>query len=238
MDRRPSILRRRDRSSQKGSRGVNPWLKHPGMEEADRAETYTQERCRRQPVVAPNGSESSVFVEGSLGLEAFKRALTVKDKEIMPTFSLEEVDNRFFRETAQVLHFCITLSAFVPWEAHVFLKPWFLLSVVFRPWLSGHYEDEGILFCLESTNAEAEREVKAHGITTDEKQKLSVELMETKFENNRLTVKLQASKRERAQERVEGLSTLIQTSELNKILKHKIYLHITSEEVKVEIARY
>ncbi|KAL6962490.1 hypothetical protein U1Q18_037448 [Sarracenia purpurea var. burkii] len=43
----------------------------------------------RQPTVAPAGGESIVFTEGSSCLEAFKRALIYKDKELMHTFPLE-----------------------------------------------------------------------------------------------------------------------------------------------------
>ncbi|KAL6991097.1 hypothetical protein U1Q18_009217 [Sarracenia purpurea var. burkii] len=39
--------------------------------------------------MAPTGGDGSVFIENP-SLEAFERALTTKDKEIMQTFSLEE----------------------------------------------------------------------------------------------------------------------------------------------------
>ncbi|KAL7001147.1 hypothetical protein U1Q18_002301, partial [Sarracenia purpurea var. burkii] len=56
-----------------------------------------------------------------------------------------------------------------------------------------------------------ECEAKARGIAIEEWYKLSAELMEAKFENNQLTVRLQASERDRARERALGLSVLAQT---------------------------
>ncbi|KAL6979985.1 hypothetical protein U1Q18_021636 [Sarracenia purpurea var. burkii] len=83
---------------------------------------------------------------------------------------------------------------------------------------------------VSKAKAVAVRESKAHGVTSEEKQNLSVELMEAKLENNRLMVRLQVSERERIRERVEGLSVLVQTSKFNQILQQRIDLHMTSEE--------